>query len=637
MLKEFNKKINKNFRYNFSILESGLYIIEISASCKSWWQNFIRLRSFFRDDDLAVKIDDRSFPKLDGRRGLFDGEAAWNGNNLKGLSKIDRFYIYLKRGEHELLFLADQKPTLESVNIYRDVRLTSNVKHRAEEGDRRQWLTIILVDLSLKSLKITAKARQGKSLSLFGRDDSDLKLIIDGEIQKNNEPKSHPYWYWCGRTLKGKGKAFSKELNLSKKLHYIEIWADRMPEIEGIILGFPDSKIEFDISDIQPYAYKGISGDEEYDRFDAEIRDAVNFWNREFFSQKYPPLEVLHPNLAKAMIYIESRMGYHKVLEGSYPAYPDVMQVANTVNPAMGSMREEPGYLANEFISEEEYGHMNYSYPKDKDFPNGDTPKDSIFWGVRWLYHKAQYLPQISEKPYSREWRSWNKAVQNYNSEGNTEYEKEVYDVYERGIDKRSKKNTTKLWAIVFAVTLGVSWMGVALGLKLYDNRGRAWLTFEDSEEKEVLYTLQANIFDGIKIKKTEISRSYKDKWGFFEIPKEGNPGLHPQELFGDEDYEIVITGWGRVGNTIRYILKKTKNGLAIIPNRGEYGDLSPAFRGDQIDFIDLDKDGILEVRESVFIPYSNALDQIWHSWFRYNKEKNIYEFIKKDKEVSDI
>jgi len=72
----FNKTIKNNFNYNFEIPEDGIYFIEIIAGAKSWWQNLKSLKSFFNDDDLAIKIDDIEFPKLNGKKGLFDGEAA---------------------------------------------------------------------------------------------------------------------------------------------------------------------------------------------------------------------------------------------------------------------------------------------------------------------------------------------------------------------------------------------------------------------------------------------------------------------------------------------------------------------------------------------------------------------------------
>jgi len=225
---KFDKTIKENFDYNFEVEQDGLYLIEIIASCKSWWQNFKKLRSFFKDDDLTVKINDVEFLKLNGKRGLFDGEVAWNGNNLKGLSKTNIFAIYLKQNIHTIQFLVDQKPYLKSIQISRieDLKKIAYIPTKnnpAQDGDRRQWINIALVNLPLKNLLIKAKADKRK------RDNDDIKLIINGKIQKNTESKSHKYWYWCGRVLKGRDKEFNKEINLQKDLHYIELLADRMP------------------------------------------------------------------------------------------------------------------------------------------------------------------------------------------------------------------------------------------------------------------------------------------------------------------------------------------------------------------------------------------------------------------------
>ncbi|MCG2809595.1 MAG: cell wall hydrolase, partial [Candidatus Portnoybacteria bacterium] len=46
--------------------------------------------------------------------------------------------------------------------------------------------------------------------------------------------KSHKNWFWCGRVSDGQEKEFNKELNLAVGLHYIELWADRMPEMKSI-------------------------------------------------------------------------------------------------------------------------------------------------------------------------------------------------------------------------------------------------------------------------------------------------------------------------------------------------------------------------------------------------------------------
>lgn len=248
MQKILEEKLNrivkgKEFLLGFEVQKEGIYALEITATAKSWWQNFSSLRSFFKDGDLTLKIDGIEFPKKSGKKGLFDSEVAFNGNNLKELRKTDLFLIKFQKGEHHLQFIADQSPKIEIIRIYQlqenETQLSYLPKdnYPIQEGNRRQWLAVILVNLGLKSLKITASAKEGKEFLLFKRDDSDLKLIIDGEIQKNEEPKSHQYWYWCGRILKGKEKTFEKELNFKQDIHYIELWADRMPEVKNIKIG----------------------------------------------------------------------------------------------------------------------------------------------------------------------------------------------------------------------------------------------------------------------------------------------------------------------------------------------------------------------------------------------------------------
>ncbi|MBU2530463.1 MAG: hypothetical protein KKD35_05430 [Elusimicrobia bacterium] len=634
--KLFQQELTKDFTYKFDVKSRGLYLVEITASCKNWRQNALSLRSFFRDDDLAIKIDNQTFPKLSGKRGLFDGEASWNGNKLKGLEQTNLFFLHFNKGEHTAELLVKGKPKPKFIKVYKvdkkDKYIPSN--NPAQSGNRRPWLTFAFRNIGLKKLEIEASAQQGKWFSLFKRDDSDIKLIIDGEIQKNKEPKTHKYWYWCGKTLKGKNKTFDKELNLSKEPHYIELWANRTPETKSINLEL-EGEDGYNKSDIQSYSYKGISGKEDYNGFDDDILYAVNYWNKEFLSQKYPPPEPLDANLVKAMIYIESRMGYFNPSAG----YPDVMQVGGDRNSAMKSMLGEKDYPANEFISEKKYGHMSYNFKGKK--PQVLKPAESIFWGVRWLYYKAQYLPD-ENKPYKREWHSWNKAVQLYNGGGNKNYEKEVYDIYKKGADGR-KRPIIKLFISIFAL-LGILTAGSVLAYTIHDNQGRTWLSFDESLDKEALYELNINKVVGLEVNKTLISTMHEHGWDYYTLPKEGNPYIDWRDVLGDEAVTLIVRG-----NTVveeyetHYVLKETKKGFDIIYNLPhEFGDsdLRPAFYGDWVEFIDIDGDKIYEVRESVFIPYSNASNAIWSDWYRYNKEKGIYEFFKReviDEEEHDL
>lgn len=240
---KLNMVVSNDYEYVFEVAEDGMYFIEIIASAKSWWQNFKSLVSFFKDDDLTLKIDNIEFPKINGKAGLFDGEVAWNGNNLKGLCKTNIFIINFNKGSHKLEFLVDQKPFLESIAIYAVLESMIDYipeeNNPAQDGNRRQWMTLVSINLSIKNLNIKAIAKNYPD----NGDDDDIKLIIDGSIQKNESDKSHDNWFWCGKILNGQEKEFNQELNLAKGLHYIELWADRSPEIKnvGIVMNAGES------------------------------------------------------------------------------------------------------------------------------------------------------------------------------------------------------------------------------------------------------------------------------------------------------------------------------------------------------------------------------------------------------------
>jgi hypothetical protein len=229
-----NEEVRDGFEYSFEIKEKGVYAIEMIARAKSWWQR--GFRSFFNDDNLAFALDGREFPKLSGKSGLFDGEAAWNGNSLKGLAKTNLVFVELDEGIHLLRFMVDGRPELESISLFQaegeEAVYAPQRNNPSEDRDRRPWVTVVLADLSLKRLSVTASA--GKR----GSDDDDIRLFIDGETRLNRSGKAHRNWYWCGRVLDGAEKTFEEDLDLEKGLHYVEFWADRMPPLREIRLAF---------------------------------------------------------------------------------------------------------------------------------------------------------------------------------------------------------------------------------------------------------------------------------------------------------------------------------------------------------------------------------------------------------------
>ncbi|MBI2459797.1 MAG: hypothetical protein HYV53_04630 [Parcubacteria group bacterium] len=370
-----NIKITKEYLYKFFVPESSFYLIEINARAKSWRQNFTRFKSFFKDDDLVIKIDSQEFPKLNGKKGLFDGEVAWNGNNLRGLSKTNFFVIRLQKGEHILNFIPDQKPFLESITInqlenQKDIFLIS-AKKQAEDGERRQW----------------------------------------------------------------------------------------------------------------------------------------------------------------------------------------------------------------------------------------------------------------------------NEAVRNYNGNGNINYENAVYKAYRDGADERDKNNPIKLWSILFLIFMVATGASI-FGIWLYGEQSRAWLTFEPGEEVDLKYTLTANVLEGIMLKKKIVSKYYEGDKGYqrsyYAITPESDPYLYYKNILGDKEEEIIITGKNDNDTSIFYILKKTKNGFAIVSNIDKFGSKNPAFRGDGFDFVDSDKDGTMETRELFYqtVIRTNPSENkrhIYRVWYSYNDAKGMYVVYKED------
>ena len=152
---KINKEINKEWQYGFEVREAGIYLIEITARAKSWWQNFKSFRSFFSDDDLFVVVDNFSFPKLNNKRGLFDSEMSWNGNQLKGMLKTNLYVFYFEKGENNINFKNDQNPFLENIKIFQienEFTYIPTQNKIAEDGDRRQWFALALAGFSVGKL-----------------------------------------------------------------------------------------------------------------------------------------------------------------------------------------------------------------------------------------------------------------------------------------------------------------------------------------------------------------------------------------------------------------------------------------------------------------------------------------------------
>ncbi len=432
---KLNREIKETFDFVFESANKGIFLIEILASAKSWWQNLKGLRSFFKDDDITLSLDSVEIFTSNSKDG--DVRTIWNGNELKSLSKTVLIATKLDKGKHSLTFQPDKSPYLESIRITElegkdadKIIYVPATNNPPEKGDRRPWISYFFLNLAVKELSILAKANKE------GGDDQDIKLIIDGKTEVSDEKNSHKDWFWCGKVLKGNEKEFKKELNLDKGKHFIEFWADKCPylkKIEVSIALLDDNISEGNDKVIKPYTCGGVGCREDYNRYDEMISEVVSYWNNEFLRDTDPPDEPLDPNLVKAMMYQESRVGFDKT------AGVNVMQVGNEGDPSVLTLR---GELLEYWIHDKKTIPLKYD-------AKVESVKDSVNWGVRWLYHKAQG----STKDKKRYWIPWREAVIKYGppKEG---YINSVWDIYKKGIKNDKKLGTIRLWSIILIVMM---------------------------------------------------------------------------------------------------------------------------------------------------------------------------------------
>lgn len=217
-----SKKIKTGDTYDFSVATDGLYSIFVTASCER--RNFLRVEL----DGLALKS---LFPK--SRNEFFNIPPAWNGNELRGTSETIVFIIKLNRGDHKLEFVSKGDAELRAepriVLLEKSGLATLFKDIQSEEKDQAPWITVVLINLPLSILDISVSC-QKKFL-----DSDDVKLIIDGQIQKNPKVFWHgKNWLWRGYQLKGKIQTNRLYPDLPAGNHYLELWADRTPILRSL-------------------------------------------------------------------------------------------------------------------------------------------------------------------------------------------------------------------------------------------------------------------------------------------------------------------------------------------------------------------------------------------------------------------
>jgi len=194
-------------------------------------------------------------------------------------------------------------------------------------------------------------------------------------------------------------------------------------------------------------AYESYNG-EDYNRYDEVIREVVAYWNDEFTRLTEAPIVPLDPSLVKAIAYQESRVGNHTKNNGKI----DILQVGNAGDPALTTLRGgEREYWVHD-------GNLvQLKYPS----ASVESVRDSIFWGVRWLYHKAHENVKNPDGSWKTKWKSWQEAVHGYGP-GVDEYSQNVWNIYTKGIDGRDK-NTIRLWSftgLLILILTPLLWSG---------------------------------------------------------------------------------------------------------------------------------------------------------------------------------
>ncbi|MDO8570203.1 MAG: cell wall hydrolase [Candidatus Daviesbacteria bacterium] len=217
----------------------GYYLVVISARVKGKQQ---LSKEATDDEDLTVKIDGKTFPKLNDKNRLIDSPASFSGGTLHNLLKTVYFVVALSSSKHSVILETDQlsnTASLESLVIYRlnlEKTFKLDIQTSAEDGDRRPWITLTLDNLPLGSVTTTVTYSHRK------QDSDDVKIIIDDHIQENLlKSIKHFLWHFAGSLLSKDSSKTETEtftVNLPQSLHYIEFWADRMPTLENVLFDF---------------------------------------------------------------------------------------------------------------------------------------------------------------------------------------------------------------------------------------------------------------------------------------------------------------------------------------------------------------------------------------------------------------
>ncbi|MBI4065201.1 hypothetical protein HY409_02435 [Candidatus Gottesmanbacteria bacterium] len=333
---QYNTKITKDFSIDIEIARDGLYVIVIGARALAWWQNIPHFfKRYFQDDHLSVRLN------------TLGDELAWNGNDLKGLEQTNIFLSHIHPGSYRISFKVKQQPTLLSLVIYEVVNTTNPnlievIPSSVEDGNRRPVIKVVAADVLIQNITIDATVLTGRQHMVFFRDDDDLKAVINGEVVKNDLPKSHTDWYWCGQ---GQRYQQINRRTLEKKLsgetkNTMELYADRTPAIHRfeLILSVNTLPPRFDelyIIDDDTFTHGGFTQKEIQDFFEQKSQNHPN----------HLAFRIFHEKSAAQLIYQAAKTNSinPKVMVTKLQAEQGVISGSRATNPTQSQLDRAMG------------------------------------------------------------------------------------------------------------------------------------------------------------------------------------------------------------------------------------------------------------------------------------------------------
>lgn len=207
---------------------SAFHLITIAARTKNKRQISSEA---LHHESLTVEIDGKHYA------------SSFQGNRLHNFLQTISIVAFLRGQDHTVRLITGAKQktaTFEGLAVSRiDLANTFalTLHAQAEDGNGRPWFTFVLDTLPLLSFTSTITYSRRK------RDSDDVKIIIDGIIQKNIfKTIKFLFWRLAGSLLplkpsmKTETEAFT--VNLPKELHVIAFEADRAPTFESIAFDF---------------------------------------------------------------------------------------------------------------------------------------------------------------------------------------------------------------------------------------------------------------------------------------------------------------------------------------------------------------------------------------------------------------